>query len=707
MNRNRILGLLIAVAAFSLPLHAATLYVDTDDMACDDLGTGTMQVPFCTIQAGYDFAADSDELRVMPGTYSECVLLFDLATQKGVNVVADAWLNSNDNSVTIIDGAGVLNCTFPISGLPAAVVNIGGFGGRFEGFTVRGGSDSGIFGVGPVTITNNVVRDNTSSFGGGIYVYTASCYYGDTNTQVTNNDVIDNTAALQGGGISVAAGLRDVITDPAGACVLDGSTTVTVDNNVITGNVSDADGGGIIATTYSDPTHPASIVITQNTITSNQASTDLVIGYGGGIYGLTYGYGTESIEVKNNTLALNTTRDNGGGASLSIVPDGNNTNLTHDILVDTNSVTGNEAGVGGGGLDLFVSTRDLRIAQDATMRAVGNTITGNSVTTDDPDLTFGGGGILGFNESLSSNAVGLGFLLENNRISNNTSVVFGGGISLFASADADPDGTGNTASAAAEFELRNNSVTQNDASTNAVGWDATGGGVFMLLETWGDALSRVDMPLNMIADNTIDTINEVGGIHAEAFIGADTLGVEGEAALTLDSSIVVGNDGVGFGGPMPGQPGHITSGGSDNFVVTMQYNDLFQNEAGDHDGWIANLQGNIFDDPLLAPLTYIPERCSPTVDTGNPAFAFDGEPSPNGARVNMGHTGDTTNAALSIADATGDGVVDGVDIVRLSVAFGTGAADPRYNAAVDVNADTKVDGDDLALMATDFGRICP
>jgi len=707
VNRNKILGLLIAVAVASIPLHAATLYVDTDDVACDDQGTGTMQVPFCTIQAGYDLAAPDDELRVMPGTYAECVLLFDLDTQKGVNVVADAWINSSDNTLTVIDGAGVPNCTFPQSQLPAAVVNIGGFGGRFEGFTVTGGSASGIFGVGPVTITNNVVRDNASNFGGGIYVYTASCYYGDTNVQVTNNDVIDNRVTLQGGGISIAAGLRDVITDQDGACTLVGDTTVTVQNNVITGNVSDADGGGIIATTYTDDLRSASVVITQNTITNNQASTDLVIGYGGGIYGLTYGYGTESIAVTDNTIALNTTRDNGGGASLSIVPDGNETNLSHDILVGTNSVTGNEAGFGGGGLDLFVSTRDLRISQNATMRAVSNTITGNSVTTDDPDLTFGGGGILGFNESLSSNAAGLGFLLESNRIANNTSVVFGGGISLFAMADAEPDNDGSTAGAEATFEVHNNTVTQNDASTGVLNWDGTGGGVFMLLETEGVAVSSVDMRLNTIADNTIDTVNEAGGIHAESFIGADTLGDEGETSLALNSSIVFGNDGVGFGGPVPGLAGHVTPGGGDNFVVTMTYNDLFQNEAGDHDNWLADLQGNIFDDPLLAPLTYIPERCSPTVDTGDPAFAFDGEPSPNGDRVNMGSTGNTSDAALSVADATGDGVVDGVDIVRLSVAFGTVAADPRYNLSVDVNADTKVDGDDLALMATDFGRICP
>jgi len=372
-------------------------------------------------------------------------------------------------------------------------------------------------------------------------------------------------------------------------------------------------------------------------------------------------------------------------------------------------VTGNEAGLGGGGLDLYVSTRDLRIQQVANLRAFDNTITGNTLTTDDPVFTFGGGGILGFHESLSSNSPQIGFLLENNRLSNNSAFGFGGGISLFASADAEPDDDGNTASAEAVFEVRNNRVTQNDASTNDPNFDGAGGGVFMLLETEGDAVSRVDMPLNTIADNTIDNINEVGGIHAESFVAFDTLGTDGQAVLALNSSIVSGNDGVGFGGPLPGTAGYITPGGNGEFTVTMTYNDLFDNAGGGHDGWIVDPAGggNLFEDPLLTPLTYFVDRCSPTVDAGDPTFDFTGEPFPNGDRVNMGSTGNTSDAALSLADATGDGIVDGVDIVRLSVAFGTNAPDPRFNAAVDINADTKVDGDDLALMAADFGRVCP
>ena len=40
---------------------------------------------------------------------------------------------------------------------------------------------------------------------------------------------------------------------------------------------------------------------------------------------------------------------------------------------------------------------------------------------------------------------------------------------------------------------------------------------------------------------------------------------------------------------------------------------------------------------------------SPTIDAGNPASAFANEPSPNGGRVNLGHTGNTTEATTSPA----------------------------------------------------------
>ena len=54
-------------------------------------------------------------------------------------------------------------------------------------------------------------------------------------------------------------------------------------------------------------------------------------------------------------------------------------------------------------------------------------------------------------------------------------------------------------------------------------------------------------------------------------------------------------------------------------------------------------------------------------------------------------------------DADGSGRVDGVDLVRLALAFGAMQGEERYNAAVDINRDGIVDGFDLNILAEFFG----
>jgi hypothetical protein len=703
VKRNRILSLLFVAAAALLPVGAATVYVDGQSVSCDDMGPGSMQVPFCTIQAGYDFASNADELRVMPGTYSECVFAGDVA-QKAVDIVADAFVTSGDNAATIIDGTNVVGCTFP-GGSPASVVNMG-TNTTLSGFTVTGGTASGVFGFGAVAITSNVVNNNDSTSGAGVYVYTANCYYGDTVVSIADNNIANNVASFEGGGVSVVAGRQDLITDPV-LCTVDGDATVTIQGNTIEGNSSDGHGGGVLASVFTNSARSASIVITQNTITANTSSSAAFYGYGGGIYGVTYGYGSETIQITGNTIADNaSTLDQGGGVSVAAIPNVVATSIDHNVLIENNSVTGNSAGLGGGGLDLFVSSRDLIAPQSISLIAKDNSITGNSVTEDDPAATLGGGGILAFIESLSSSSSNQEFLLDENRITNNSAPAFGGGVSVFAYADADPDDNGNTARADAAVTLDQNRITQNSATSQLT--DSVGGGVFVYLEPEGDATASVEMTLNTVSDNTLDNLNEVGGIHGESNTKSDTLGqADGLAELTVNSAIVSGNDGIGLGGPLPGQGGVVTPGGLAEFTTTVAYNDFFGNSGGDIDAWIVPGTGNIFADPMLDPLTFVPQECSPTIDAADVALAFSEEPAPNGGRANMGHTGDTSEATAALADVSGDGIVDGVDVVRISVAFGSALGEPRYNTQVDFDDNGLVDGNDLALIAGDFGQACP
>jgi len=49
--------------------------------------------------------------------------------------------------------------------------------------------------------------------------------------------------------------------------------------------------------------------------------------------------------------------------------------------------------------------------------------------------------------------------------------------------------------------------------------------------------------------------------------------------------------------------------------------------------------------------------------------------------------------------------VDGVDILRLSVAFGADdGVDPRYNPDADIDRDGMIDGTDLLFLGPVFGR---
>ena len=121
-------------------------------------------------------------------------------------------------------------------------------------------------------------------------------------------------------------------------------------------------------------------------------------------------------------------------------------------------------------------------------------------------------------------------------------------------------------------------------------------------------------------------------------------------------------------------------------------------------------------DPLLSDdLLLLPAACSPTIDAADPSLEFADEQAPNGARANMGHTGGTEAATASLADLNGDNLVDGIDVLRVSVAAGTSANDPndpddddpRFDESVDTDSSGDIDGDDLMFVGIEFGSSCP
>jgi hypothetical protein len=697
LRRSLLLALGAALALGPCALAQNTLYVDDSNPVCP--GDGTTGHPFCTIQSAYGAALTGDTVRVRAGTYHECVRYADSTPPKNVHLVSEAGA-----AQTTIDGTG-LNCVTSGS-IPTGVVRIGGLASSMDGFRVIGGTNSGIVAIGEVTITNNVIENNTSGAGGGMYLYPNPCAYGSADIVATGNTVRNNLASFQndarpglGGGVYVNAGA------PGGACA--GNVTVSLQNNTITGNNSDASGAGVFAFTNTALGQTASITITQNTVDNNAAGSletysngDYVLGFGGGVYVSTYGYGVETINVNTNQVRGNSSEfDFGGGISAAgqaSLP------ANQTVRVQNNTVTGNTADVAGGGIEAFLHVIDLPATDTARIVVEGNTVTGNTAS-------LGGAGVIARASSERSASGNAEVRVQGNRISGNTSEFFGGGVEVNVSADSDPeDGAGVILPASMTVTLENNRIDANTVTTGQNPPDGTAGGVFVLLNSRGDSTATANLRLNTIWNNTIDDPAGVGGVHIENETTLDTMSSEGFAQMSIDSSILGHGNGLGVGGPASGEQGVFATGlGTFNFDLSIDYSDFFGFTAGNFDTWVVPGVGNILNDPLLNATTLVPSACSPTIDAGNPALPFTLEPAPNGGRVNMGHTGNTAQAVPSLADANGDGIVDGIDVVRLSVAFGSSTGQPRFNATTDFDSSGQVDGTDLAFLAGDFGETCP
>jgi hypothetical protein len=707
--------LLAALALASLPAQAqATIWVATDgiDGAPND---GTETLPFASIQFAFDSALDGDTIRVKEGTYNEWVYAANF-DQVSVDIVADAFLldpgNPDSRLLTVIDGTGQVP-------QQSSVVNIGGFNSSLRGFTITGGVASGIWTIGNVTITNNVITGNDSTSGGGIYVYPNTCYYGDTTTVISNNTIDHNTVISQagfdfsgkGGGIFISAMSQVFVPgDPIfGFGCLGGAPTVSITNNTIEHNNTERDGAGAFLFTNTHYGYTTEVTLTQNLITSNVAGTGGATSFGGGIYGTTYGYGTERINIINNQVLLNSATGYGGGVWAGVdtfeVAD-------HAITIDGNTINENFGGIGGG-IEIVMKAIDLLPTSSVAMNVTNNTVNGNSAQNADEE--GGGGGMDAGFFSQRSTSPNMAMTISGNTFRNNVADFDGGGVELRVISDAenifDP-GDVVVLPALATVEFSNNLLALNDA-TNSHG-DAVGGGILVFMQAFGEAVSTANLSLNTFADNSAQ--QGAGGIEVESYTGFDTGGnSEGEAFINVNSSAMFGNFGFGLGGPNLNQgvfqPAAGASGNTVNLALEATYSSFFSNDDN-IEAWVGGQPfsqeaHNIFDDPLLNSLTYIPQICSPTLDAADPTFAFSAEPDPDGGNANIGHTGGTSEAAASLADPNGDHFVDGIDVLRIAVAFGSAFGEPRFDDLADLDGNNMVDGADLAYLTPVFGDSCP
>lgn len=727
--------LLVLVASFWCSrLPAPTLFVGktgTNNGTC-----GAQATPCLTIQFTYDARAIAgDEIRVLPGIYKECVDAFPSAPPpKPVRIVAndtarrcknpDPLVISSDTACQLhcdggtSDGAACTSqaqcpgggicapsdadCTLPEICLRATVVDgtgvcdgngnaarsalfIAGNGASVEGFAVRGAGLSGITGFGGVAITGNLIRGNASPEGGGIFLYSATCYYGDSLTNISDNEIAGNSATDAGGGILVLARAFNQNLAGSPPCDNTGDSQVTIDGNTITGNAADGfEGGGLRLQTFTEVGRSAEVVVTQNTISNNTITGAGSYGYGGGLWASTFGYGDESIEITENKLSGNASSGDGGGLSAWLdscgppfCPLAVQANR-HSVLVDGNQIENNIADGNGGGLDLFLNVVDLSATQSATSVASNNTISGNEA------VGFvgvgGGGGMLATLNSNRTSTPNKRMSIVGNTITGNISEITGGGATLYSSANADPDLAMGIlgAPATSSIGFSNNLVADNQATNGGGG--GSGGGIFALLQSTGEGSAAVDIELSTLTLNVTDIGG--AGIEVESFTQLDSLGVdEGLALLNVDSAIIADNSGFGIGGPLPGTGG-VLPGGTGNLEIDVANSDFFANTTGNFELTILPVvtQTNIrLDDPALDPVTFDAQFCERI-----------GKPNAN-----------------ALADVTGDDLVSGVDILNIAVAFGAGAADLGYDPFADLDGNGIVDGNDLAFVAANIGETCP
>jgi len=229
-------------------------------------------------------------------------------------------------------------------------------------------------------------------------------------------------------------------------------------NNIVTGNSSLLEGGGICVSTYTKGV----ITISNNKINGNSCSDFSA----GGLY--VYSASTGTISFDNNTLSGNSSSKKGSALYLCVISN------SMGISLNNNSIIGNHSPEGGA---LFVNIED----SDATgsISFNNNTIIGNSSYSDDSKSSAGGLYIL----SMSTGMINF----NSNTIIGNSSSYIGGGLYV------DSKSTG-------IINISNNNITENSSKLNA-------GGIF------AKSKSNIIITKNIITKNSSQSNNRsaVGG----------------------------------------------------------------------------------------------------------------------------------------------------------------------------------------------------
>ncbi|MCH2144768.1 MAG: hypothetical protein MK082_06420 [Phycisphaerales bacterium] len=360
------------------------IYEDCNENGIDD---------FCDVSSGRSPDDDGDELPdecYIPGTYSVPGQFNDIASAarivpEGSTVVVGpgTWQGSvvvDGKSIAVVSSDGPDATTIvadPLYG-PAVVFNDAESGDQLlEGFTVTGGTRGGVWAINAdATIRNNVIRgnDNTegnNQTGGGVFIYNNS-----TATVVDN--VIEDNTATYGGGIVVSFTLTgdvpvisgntirgNTATDTGGGIFVSNGSPVIFGNRIEDNAAPNQDGGGLAVNNSFEFAIPMQLQVVGNVFSGNSASED-----GGGVFCIEEP-ANEPAYFANNLLIGNSAKVGGAMA------------LRYSALLTNNTITGNIADERGGAI--------FRGGGGGMIEIV-NSILWNNDAVIQPEIGGGGGG---------------------------------------------------------------------------------------------------------------------------------------------------------------------------------------------------------------------------------------------------------------------------------------------------------------------------
>ena len=309
-----------------------------------------------------------------------------------------------DNHATV-QGAGLYFTNYAKGVVTDCVFERNESKGDLEGTATGSGGGMAVYGGADVSLTDCTFDDNTATTNGG-----AIGLQGNTST--VNSQTVFNISKLSLTNVTIGETTANEAKANGGGINQGYLSELTVENCLVTKNISRNNGGGIcVYTNYSGvaeankPTYTAKTSISNTQVTNNTASHR-----GGGLY-LHYAKGLNGDAVTLSALTItgnSATNDAGGGICVE-------TSIVN--MTGTNTVSGNDAGCYGGaivvrtedksGATLNINTTDngtttiddnsirgyhgggIHVAGSATLNMKGGSITNN----DNPTRYYGGGGV--------------------------------------------------------------------------------------------------------------------------------------------------------------------------------------------------------------------------------------------------------------------------------------------------------------------------